>query len=37
MLEEILKMRGEKTPYNIIAEQVGVHKNTLCRYLKEVL
>ena len=37
MLEEILKMRRDKTPYNIIAELVGVHKNTLCRYLKEVL
>jgi DNA invertase Pin-like site-specific DNA recombinase len=34
MLEDILRMREEKIPYNIIAERIGVHKNTLCRYLK---
>ena len=36
MLDDILRMREEKTPYNIIADRVGVHKNTLCRYLKGV-
>jgi DNA invertase Pin-like site-specific DNA recombinase len=35
MLEDILRMRENKLPYNIIAERVGVHRNTLCRYLKE--
>ena len=37
MLDDVLRLREEKTPYNIIADQVGVHKNTLYRYLKEVL
>ena len=36
MLDDILRMREEKIPYNIIAERIGVHKNTLCRYLKGV-
>ena len=37
MLDDILRMREDKTPYNIIAERVGIHRNTLCRYLKEQL
>ena len=36
-LDDIHRLREEKTPYNIIADQIGIHKNTLYRYLKEVL
>lgn len=36
MKEEVLRMREEKVPYKIIAERVGIHKNTLSRYFKEV-
>ena len=35
MLDDILRMRENKLPYKIIAERVGIHRNTLCRYLKE--
>jgi DNA invertase Pin-like site-specific DNA recombinase len=35
MAEEIRQMRCEKIPYTVIAERIGVHKNTLFRYLKE--
>ena len=35
MLDDILRMREDKLPYNIISERVGIHRNTLCRYLKE--
>lgn len=35
MKEEVLRMREEKVPYKIIAERVGIHKNTLSRYFKE--
>ncbi|MGX8707731.1 MAG: recombinase family protein [Bacteroidales bacterium] len=34
-LDDILRMREDKLPYNIISERVGIHRNTLCRYLKE--
>ena len=34
MTNEIHGMISEKVPYRIIAERVGVHKNTLYRYLK---
>ena len=33
--EEVVKMRKENIPYKIIAERVGVHENTLKRYLRE--
>ena len=34
MQDEIRQMLAEKTPYKIIAARVGVHENTLSRYLK---
>ena len=35
MIDDILRMRKEKVSYNVIAKRVGIHRNTLCRYLKE--
>lgn len=32
---EIHQMMQDKVPYRVIAERVGVHRNTLSRYLKE--
>ena len=34
MADEVHRMMCEKVPYKTIAEHVGVHKNTLYRYLK---
>ena len=35
MIDDILRLRKEKVSYNVIAKRVGIHRNTLCRYLKE--
>ena len=36
MLDEILRMREEKVPYKLIADRVGIHQNTLHRYIKAI-
>jgi len=35
MREEVSRMREQKVPRKVIAERLGIHPNTLCRYLKE--
>lgn len=34
MLPELLEARANGTPYKLLAEMAGIHRNTLYRYLK---
>ena len=36
MLPDLLKARSEGVPYKLLAKKVGIHRNTLYRYLKAV-
>lgn len=36
LLPEILKAKEQGVPYKLLAERVGIHPNTLYRYLKAV-